>query len=436
MEDVDSVGDWFKSTEAHSTRVLGNVCRTSCGGVFRDSRYSRVCASGCPMLILDHKQDEHVKRLEAFQRKLSAKAGGDQCQGIRRRPLLRKLTMAGRGLRDYCWLLVLAMGRRRVTNVVFVTRGLVLYERFFSKLDLESAVFINYHQTHLVESFAGSRVFNVGVFVGALKRVRLGGTSLLRDVRLFGLVYLPIHRLLKGSKVYFPCYYDANGLALVFNDRRGDYELVEIQHGGICNFEPYSRPVSFRVADRIMVLDARTAAYLKNHLYKKADVNIEIIESGEARFTPRIDNEIPVILYCSTIEINGIHEKFLRFLNSCDMIASFNLRVRLHPREGDRKERFRRQLEELGVDFEFDDSSDWLAGNPFRRLIVVTPWSSVIEEAHREGIFSVILDDFGKQRFQDLIDGKLCWFAEEPRVTFREVFERLDDTMQAEEKEI
>lgn len=376
------------------------------------------------MLNLEHVQVEQVKRLEAFQWKLKARASTKPSGGTLRRSLVRKVAMSGRGLFDYLQLIFKAIRRQHAQNIVFVSRNLVLYERFFSGKDLESAIFINYHQTHLVRSFAGRRVFNVGVVVGAIKKILSGGQSLLRDVRLFDGLYSPIRRLLGGACVYIPCYYDASGLALILNTKRAAYEVIEVQHGSVCNFGPYSRPVSFKAADRFIALDRRSAEYVRRHLFAKVPTKVETTEAQPLEATHRIENEVPVILYCSSVEVNGIHEKFVTFLRACETKDSFRLKVRLHPRELDRKALFSHQLRELGISFEFDESGDWLTGNPYLHMIVVTPWSSVVEEAHRNGIPSVVLDNFGKERFGDLIDGELCWFAGEPCSTLREAFQK------------
>ena len=70
---------------------------------------------------------------------------------------------------------------------------------------------------------------------------------------------------------------------------------------------------------------------------------------------------------------------------------------------------FEEQLKALGWRAAFDNSPDWLEGNPYEKTIVVSPWSSTIEEAYDNEIPSVVLDDFGIERFGNIIDESLCF---------------------------
>lgn len=364
------------------------------------------------MLVLDTGRIDHIRRLEVFLKALGASPAGGRRQPARGRSLWRKLGLVFRGMCDLWRLAFLVVGGRQPSSIVFVAKNLVLYEKHLATMDLGRTLFIGYHQTEILDSFLDNRVLNIGLLVGMAKRLTRRERSMLGDARLFSRIHRCIRPLMSGSRVFIPCYYDANGLALIMSDRRDLYEVIEVQHGGICNFEPYTRPVPFRVADRILVADNRTADYLKHHLCSRVPVEIDLMESEKPECVQRVDNEIPVILYCSSIEVGGVHEGFLSFLTSCDDKARPRLRVRLHPRELDRKDLFKDQLGDAGWDFDFDDSPDWLAGNPFVRLVVVTPWSSVVEEGVREGIRVVILDEFGRERFRDLIDDRTCWYED------------------------
>ena len=68
-------------------------------------------------------------------------------------------------------------------------------------------------------------------------------------------------------------------------------------------------------------------------------------------------------------------------------------------------------MSDYQVVYEFDESSDMIIGNPLDDLIVVSPWSSSIEDAYDANITSVIIDNAGKERFSHLIDNEKCFYS-------------------------
>ena len=52
---------------------------------------------------------------------------------------------------------------------------------------------------------------------------------------------------------------------------------------------------------------------------------------------------------------------------------------------------------------------------------MITPWSSVVEEAYDNDIVTVIIDPFGKERFHDLIDNRLCYYSTDLNKTLKEI---------------
>ena len=86
------------------------------------------------------------------------------------------------------------------------------------------------------------------------------------------------------------------------------------------------------------------------------------------------------ILYASSVEINGFHPVFLDYLKS-DNLLNTTITVRLHPREKEKKEIFEKVLLDKNIKYVFDNSMNWLEANTVKNLIVISPWSSVIEEA-------------------------------------------------------
>ena len=118
------------------------------------------------------------------------------------------------------------------------------------------------------------------------------------------------------------------------------------------------------------------------------------------------------LLYASTLEFNGLHPVFKDFLRR-NTNKELHVIIRLHPREMDKKDLFSQELSEYRIKYEFDNSKNWLEGNNIKNLIVISPWSSIIEEAVDNEFTSIIIDKVGKHRYGSLIDNKNCFYSED-----------------------
>jgi hypothetical protein len=310
---------------------------------------------------------------------------------------------------DYLKLFLLLPYAKNIKNVIFIAPNQVNYERFIETQISEKSLFINYHTTKPIQGLCNS-VYNIGVLAGLVNRICNRNKQIYRTVKIYDHIYKLLYRIMRGKKVYIPCFYDCNGFALTFNTHRKSYQLIEVQHGGICNFFPYKKPVEFPLVDKIVVNNERTEKYLQSHLYKNIKTDIEILPSI-LRENELIDNKRLVILYCSTIETNGIHPNFLSFLRNDEDSDQYRLLIRLHPREKGKEHIFIDQLEGIACEYEFDNSENWLNGNNYNKLIVVSPWSSVIEDAYDNNVISIVIDEFGYNRFKDIIDEKKCFYT-------------------------
>jgi hypothetical protein len=117
------------------------------------------------------------------------------------------------------------------------------------------------------------------------------------------------------------------------------------------------------------------------------------------------------ILYASTVEFSGIHPVFLDYLTQIRKTENVTVFIRLHPREKNKIDFFKNQVKNVEAKIIFDESKNWLESNTIKNLIVVSPWSSVIEDAADNKYKAIIIDELGKKRFEYLIDHKNVIYA-------------------------
>lgn len=362
------------------------------------------------MISLSEEQREFIRGIGDFEKGVRSGRTEHGHHGASRKSVLEKAAAVGSALGDYLSLLLVLLLKKSCTEIFFVSYGLIEYFKFIKANSQENALLISYHPTRIIPEVNGSKVYNLGVVIGLISRIlRKRNTEDL--VNISNMVYLPIYRFLRGKMVYIPCFHDFNGYALMFNPHRKMYRLVEVQHGGICNYFPFRQPVFFPLVDQIYVDNLRTKRYLLEHLYRNVDVDI-VLKEGTRGAGAGADNKKPVLLYCSTIETNGIHPVVLEFLRLGKYAGSYDLVIRLHPREKGMEQVFVKQLNELSVRYRFDNGSEWLTANNYANMIVISPWSSVIEQAYDNGIMAIVVDRLGLERYSELIDNKICHYSD------------------------
>jgi len=222
-----------------------------------------------------------------------------------------------------------------------------------------------------------------------------------------------------GKEVYLLWYYDLNSLSLIFSKQRTKVKLIEVQHGSIINYPPYIKPAPVKLIDVFYVKNQPTIDYLKAHLCKGFDCEYHLIPypKGNRKMFPGLN-----ILYASTVDFKGVHPVFLKFLENAKN-PDLNLQVRLHPRERtpEIEELFTKQINSRGVQFVFDRTKNWISENQIENLIVVSPWSSSIEDSYDNGFTTIIIDPAGKQRFAHLIDDKKCFYSQDLEETLSRI---------------
>lgn len=284
-------------------------------------------------------------------------------------------------------------------------------DRILSGLNLKNRIYINQSKEFVLKSIDNHKAYNIGGMVKLLSLFfKKGRKTSLKNLKAYSFINNLILKNYRGTGVYLICYYDANGISVVFSKYRHKINLIEVQHGNIINYPPYSYPSTIKIADTFYVKNQGTINYLKEHLNKNfKDIEYRILPypKRETEF-----KEGTHILYASTVEFNGIHPLFMEYLKQLTQTDQVTVYVRLHPREKNKKEVFENQLKNIKSNIIFDESKNWLESNTVKNLIVVSPWSSVIEDAADNGYRAIIIDVVGKERFNYLIDNKNVIFAD------------------------
>ena len=291
-----------------------------------------------------------------------------------------------------------------------------LQDRMVPFLPTSTLVFVNASKEYALKRINGKTVYNVGGLVKLLSRLCYPNDSDMMSI--FGahrLVNDAILWAFRGREVYTLCYYDLNGLSLAFSRHRQKIQLSEVQHGSIINYPPYVEPSPIKIADVFYVKNEATIKYLRSHLCRNYLSEYRLLS-----YPRKTRHVVPGLrlLYASTVEINGLHPVFSRF------IAAYGghdlaLTLRLHPRERDKEDLFASQLSACTVPFHFDRSQDWLEANEIENLIVISPWSSTLEDAYDNGFVAITIDPVGRKRFQHLIDGSRFFYSYDLAATIK-----------------
>lgn len=291
-------------------------------------------------------------------------------------------------------------------------------DRIVRPLFTENIVFINQSKEYFMDTVNGQRVYNLGGLVKFLSFFYVFNSRLMRVFRAYSVVNNALVKILPlKQEVYMLWFYELNGLSLIFSKLKKRITLIEVQHGSIVNYPPYCKPAPVKVADIFYVKNKPTADFLKTHLCLNFPSEYRLIPypKGNRKFVPGIH-----ILYASTIEFNGLHPVFVDFLKN-NKFTDLNLKVRLHPRERDKESLFDAQLKEFGVNYEFDRSKNWLEAAEIDNMIVISPWSSTLEDAYDNGFKAITIDPVGKDRYAHLIDNDKFFYSQNLNLTISEI---------------
>ena len=292
------------------------------------------------------------------------------------------------------------------------------HDRVTTPLFNEDIIYLNYSREKRIKKIGHNKVYNIGGIVSLLLFLKQHETKQIRLFYAYSRLNDFIIKLVPFDKcLYIPCYYDLNGLSLIFSKYRSEVKIAEIQHGSMINFGPYNFVSQYKLADIMFVRNESTIRFLNNRVNINFSVVYELIPIPKVRFS---FNKNITLIYASTIEIGCIHPVLINFLRD-NQFQDFNLLIRLHPRERHKLHIFEDQLNKINIKFKFDESINWLNNEIGHNTILISPWSSIIEEAIDIGISSIIIDPKGEERYRELIDNKICYYTSNLNSTLSEL---------------
>lgn len=293
---------------------------------------------------------------------------------------------------------------------IFQKVGNSYTDRIIVPLKLSNIIYINVGRDTIIHDVNEVKAYNIGGLVKILSYFQT--IFFKRELNVYysyKLINNFILGLAKIPNVYSLLFYNMNGLSLVFSKHRRNFNLIEVQHGTIINFPTYQIPSPIKLADVFYVKNQQTIDYLKKHLNKNfQDIEYKLLSYPKSNALFKKGKHI---LYASTVEFNGIHPVFLDYLKQIQKHDNSTISIRLHPREQNKITIFKSQIEGLHAKIIFDESKNWIESNTVLNLIVVSPWSSVIEDAADNQYKTIIIDEMGKNRFAHLIDDKNVFYA-------------------------
>lgn len=263
-------------------------------------------------------------------------------------------------------------------------------------------VYISYDKYNYISKIEGVRVFNIGIFVKLIAKFNYYKKSThQKDCNIWLPIQNVISKRLNKNTIYIPAYSNGVGLSLVFNTYRKNYSLIEIQHGSVINYPPYSFISNLPLVDVFYYRTENDKHFLEQNLFTNYKVEMREIPKTEIKLLPKT-NKIE-ILYISSYEFNGFHQVFIAYLQTYP--KNVYIRIRLHPRQYHVEKLFENEIKKYKVDYEFQLTPNWYDNLP-ENCIIISPFSSIIEEASNANIKTIIIDSLGKKRFEYLINQK------------------------------
>lgn len=286
----------------------------------------------------------------------------------------------------------------------------VLEDRIVKPLFTEDILFINQSKEIRLRKVNKQKVYNLGGLVKLISYFFYRKQSkLMRIFSSYRLINDVFIRHLNGSELYMLWFYDINSLALVFSKHRSNIRLIEVQHGSMINYPPYAKPAPIKIADLFYIKNQSTIEYLKLHLCALHPSEYKLIPypHSDREYLPGLH-----IFYASTVEFNGLHPVFKDFLLK-NRNKDLHVIVRLHPREREKEPMFAKELSGYNINYEFDHSKNWLEGKKIKNMIIISPWSSSLEDAFDNGFTTITIDLVGKERFRHLIDDVNFFYSDD-----------------------
>lgn len=315
--------------------------------------------------------------------------------------------------------------RQNKTSILFIHSSFIKdkptekKENFYNNIKPNhNYIYFSYDKYIFIRRINGVKNYNIGIFVKLISKFKF--YKKLTQQNDFN-IWFPIQNLickrLLGNLVFIPAYSNGAGLSLVFNKYRKKIKLIEVQHGSVINYPPYDFVSELTIVDTFFYKTQYDRLFLENKLFSKISVEMKQIPQTKITFLPS-SNKIE-ILYISSFEFNGFHPVFLKFIKSNP--SNVFVRVRLHPRQHNLENGFINELLKFKVEYEIHKNDNWF-DNISENCIIISPLSSVIEEAAFNNMKVIIIDKSGLKRFNYLINQNLAFFSENIAKTIRKIY--------------
>ncbi|MDO4729281.1 MAG: hypothetical protein Q4B43_09825 [Bacteroidota bacterium] len=297
-------------------------------------------------------------------------------------------------------------------NLCYVEQNGIYKERLLNNIKLINPIYINYGKEHIINNIDTFKVYNIGYLIKFINLFIKKENSKLTSLHSHSILNNLILKKFNGKNIYLLCHYDINGYSVIFSKHRKKFKIIEVQHGTIVNYPPYSTSTNKKLIDKFYVKNNRTIDFLKNNLNKNFyDVEYEVIKNQYN--TTKYNNDFLNIMYISSIELNDYHPLFYELMQH---ISEYNLNIRilirLHPRERNKKDLFESIISKYTPNFSFSESINWFDDLNSSNSFVLSPWSSIIEESIDNNINTIIIDKLGKEKFKYLSNSPFFHFTD------------------------
>lgn len=307
------------------------------------------------------------------------------------------------------------LNSKNFSNIVIYSHNISKLDEYIdTNLNNSSTLLIGTNPNYAFNSYKNYKVYNIGTLIRVIAKI-FQLTKFRKPQPIFiheSYIFKKIFKFFKflDSNIYYSNLKQpaiAGLCALPFNRRN---KIIEIQHGSVISSTEYETLFILDYIDIFYIDNKLTLNYLlskknsltyKNKIHlKKQNINLDI---------STMENNILKIIYCSSVELNGFDEAFKDFLTQGFNKKKYDIYLKLHPREVS-KDNFSNFLNNKGIKYKIVDNNEFHDLLKYKKIIIITPWSGIIEDIINLKIPAIISHPHGKERFSNLIDQEFAFF--------------------------
>jgi len=268
--------------------------------------------------------EQYIKELRVSNIKFDSQLGDEVFKNTKEvNPVLQKIKVLGFIVLSFFDFLILKfvlfIPKYRNKKIVYTTPRFtttvngVVEDRILKPLFIDHILFINHSLENRIQRINNQKVYNIGGVVKVLSFFRKESALTMRNFYAYQKVNKWLLNKLVGKEIYFILYYDLNSLSIILSDYRNHLKLIEVQHGSMINYFPYLKKAPLKIIDVFYVKNQPTIDFLKENACEGYDCEYRLIPYPAHNRALKPGKHI---LYASTVELNGIHPEFLKFLNN------------------------------------------------------------------------------------------------------------------------